>query len=518
MESHSGCPKNEGYEVAVGKETPGLHALPHMGEDDEGVQHASTPAEQGEPPFNAGDRGDPRVLRLQERSSVILASLTSLLEDRKLEGLLRWGGLRGNDHGHSHPTQGGVKDQPDATRALLLEQVYEEMRHKTSSEGVLDGRNYPKLVHALNQIESALALGAKDGDPSVHRLRSAVGQDPRNHPSQGRRYAFGLRGDFQTNSGPNQAKWDGYLPCPVYLEDPKQSRKRCPEDVSKWKLHAPPVEPTSAHFPPEISRWLTRNDFTMNLAKRIDSEHLTMAKQISKATCDLPPDHLVELITKGFVKEWGEVSNPPEGTLFIGNVFLHPEAEKERWRLIFHPYWFNLIVRAGNYHSVQLPRMRTLLKQIDAFDCTVKIDLKCAFFQIKIQEGLFVFRKGGKLYTLTRLPMGASISVLVAQTLSLMVASEFTKRLGVSNGDARSNAFVDDIFCSFNPSSSMAPPDASVIEAMAGTVKALNVTLKVFQLGTKRQLFVRNPLSNPILGSDVVSGRGRSHRLELGGG
>ena len=68
----------------------------------------------------------------------------------------------------------------------------------------------------------------------------------------------------------------------------------------------------------------------MNLAKRIDSEHLTMAKQISKATCDLPPDHWVELITKGFVKEWGEVSNPPEGTLFIGNVFLQGLARATR--------------------------------------------------------------------------------------------------------------------------------------------------------------------------------------------
>ena len=49
-------------------------------------------------------------MRPQGGSSVISASLASLLGDRKLEGSLRWGGLGGNDRGHSRPTQGGVKD------------------------------------------------------------------------------------------------------------------------------------------------------------------------------------------------------------------------------------------------------------------------------------------------------------------------------------------------------------------------------------------------------------------------
>ena len=279
------------------------------------------------------------------------------------------------------------------------------------------------------------------------------------------------------------------------MEDPEPRRKRCAGDVLKWKLHAPKVEATTAKFPPIVDRWLKVNTFMIELANCINSEN-PIAKQLKRATCDLPDVFLQELLDKEIVCEWGQVDEPPAGTLFIGNVFLHPEDEKERWRLIFHPQLFNELVRLKQLQGVNLPRMRGLIKQITEYLCTVKIDLKCAFFQVPIERGIFVFKKKNKLYTLRRLPMGASISVLVAQTLSLMVAEEFISHLKGAFHGYKTNAFVDDIFCSFNPSSVTALTVSTIVEAMEKTTKSLNVTLKIFQLCDNTVSFVRNLLSS----------------------
>lgn len=241
------------------------------------------------------------------------------------------------------------------------------------------------------------------------------------------------------------------------------------------------------------------------MARTIHAKVCPLETQIKKATCSLPDKFLRILLDNGIASYWGEVKNPPADTMFIGNVFLHPEEAKERWRLIFHPYWFNLVVKERRLHSVVLPRMRQIVKMIYDHICTVKVDLKCAFFQIPLERGIFVFRKKGKLYTLNRLPMGASISVLIAQTLSNKVAEVFTEHLGNASTGSKTSAFVDDIFCSFNPSRHAGSVEDWVTEAMNRTVKGLGVTLKLFHCYHPTADLVRDSLSNLVLLGPMVS-------------
>ena len=94
--------------------------------------------------------------------------------------------------------------------------------------------------------------------------------------------------------------------------------------------------------------------------------------------------------------------------------------------------------------------------------------------------------------------MGASISVLIAQTLSLLVAGEFMRQLGGALIKGETTAFVDDIFCSFDlRDRTVGCAEKLVTEAMINTVRKLNVTLKIFQVCTNPAGFVRALLSSP---------------------
>ena len=162
------------------------------------------------------------------------------------------------------------------------------------------------------------------------------------------------------------------------------------------------MEPTIAKFEDNISRWLKAGPLTTDLAYQINAT-TPLDIQLRGATCDLPDEFLNELLAKGVASCWGNMKAVPKNSMFVGNVFLHPEEEKKRWRLIYHPLAFNAEVRRRRLHSVRLPRMRSIVRIVSKYEYTVKVDLKCAFFQIPLEQGIFVFRKGKELYTLNRL-------------------------------------------------------------------------------------------------------------------
>ena len=112
----------------------------------------------------------------------------------------------------------------------------------------------------------------------------------------------------------------------------------------------------------------------------------------------------------------------------------------------------------------------------------MKLDLKCAFFQIPIEPGLFVFRKGTELFTLNRLPMGSSVSVMVAQHLSEQVAERILHNLFANKATSGGEfaVFVDDIFVSFDPICSDVAE--RIRSAVQKTARDLSVTFKICQV------------------------------------
>lgn len=466
------------------KEIPGYDKVPDLDEDPRRVFVPPSQDQQGPVYDNGGNIEDSRVVRLKERSRTILAGASHLLEDWEPKRLPYFGSEGGGDRGCSPSTQDCKGDTPDEPDSLLLECKYAGGHPGWFDTGATRRSDDEALGGNAEKEEGPLAFNKKDGDPDLHRLQCSLSKYTRDHSPQGRRDAPELCRHHSPNFRQGTAAWDGYLPCPVYLEDPKQHRERCPADVLKWELHAPPVEPTTLTFDANIARWLSVNSFTKDLASGVN-EYRTVEEQVRKATCDIPDKFLEELLSKGIAARWGDTKTIPPNTMFIGNVFLHPEEEKKRWRLIYHPIAFNKVVRERKLQAVKLPRMRGILKQVTKYKYTVKVDLKCAFFQIPLESGIFVFRKGKELYTLTRLPMGASISVLIAQSLSLKVAGEFMRQLGGALLKGETTAFVDDIFCSFDlRDRTVGCAEELITEAMTNAVRKLNVTLKIFQVCT----------------------------------
>ena len=234
----------------------------------------------------------------------------------------------------------------------------------------------------------------------------------------------------RTCSGYPQKYGSSKLPCPVYSYDTEG--KPCPDLLKKakdegWELHAPWVEKTTCKLPQHIERWLKKTSFLRSIKDEIRP---SVAKQLKLSNCELDGPHMKTLLNLGYVVPMEDDEND---VWFVGNVFLHPEEDKRRLRLIYHPKLFNEAVRNHKYQTVELPRLRRILDAASSSEVTIKLDLKCAFFQVPIEAGIFCFRYEGRTYSLTRLPMGASISVLIAQTFSTLTVKCISQKIQQCN-------------------------------------------------------------------------------------
>lgn len=429
------------------------------------------------------DKEGIEVARYDQVASGLLDGIAHLLENRELG---RMDGEEGDAVWNSSPSDSEQVDWEEddgapGAHALLLERGDEGGDRRKAADGDGNEEGCVKNCEGFKSRKNKEALDSENCGAGVLGLSNSCGKHPCHNGPQGDPNGPRVRQSLQALGRSVEAVWHGYLPCAPYLEKTKCRRKKPPPGSERWDLHAPEIEVTTAVFPHEVNRWLTVNDFTKTLARHID-EKIPIETQINRATCDLEERFLEDLTRKNIVKEWGDIKSPPEKTLFMGNIFLHAEPDKERWRLIFHPYLFNKMVRLLKLQNVKLPRLREILKQIDEHSFTVKMDLKCAFFQIGIEPGLFCFRRAGRLYTLTRLPMGSSVSVLVAEALSLLFANKVLDRLKSTQmaEEGKACAFVDDIFVSWKqPGSSFAGTMVrNVLSAIHTVACDLNISLK----------------------------------------
>ena len=420
------------------------------------------------------------LARLIETEAAVLAGCNDLLENWKPLGIDSAECHSGVSNFHLSGAQDGCKSKSDVTHPPILEQRYERT-HGGLGNGSSDDSGNERDRGCPSTGRCAEAF---DQENLMQRLRR-LWRSTRGYLCNNKTYydegPKGLPGPLCADQEPASPFWHGYLPCPEYMENPKDRGNSDPGEAF-WKLHAPAVPKSRVEFPYEILRWLSVGEFTKAFSRQISSR-IPIAAQIASATCRVDDEKLRELIEKGFVSEWGTVRQPKGECWYIGNLFLRAERAKERWRLIFHPKAFNEHARRMKLHSTRLPRLRKILKQISMYQCTVKLDLKCAFFQIPIESGMFVFKKGDKLYSLNRLPMGSSVSVMVAQYLSEQVAECIIKHLRTAGvvTRAEANVYVDDIFVSFDPRSEV-DVQSEVQEAIARTRDELHVTFKICQI------------------------------------
>ena len=424
------------------------------------------------------------ILRLTETPSNILAGCHDMLEDWKFGRFGNRGDYRGVCENDSRSTQDGCKGKPNVPDTPVLESGYEGAdsgMHQTRQDHTARDEGYREEPQIERYTE---ALDKEDLVQRLCRLFGSHREDNDHNPPHDSGVFLGIRGEYTAHHKYISPHWHGYLPCPVYMEAPKCCQKRekrkgggGSDSAEDWFLHAPWIAATSLKFEPKVEVWLTEGPYIRCLSSQINAK-TPMKVQIKDATCKLEDRQLKELLEKGLVLRWGTLEKPRREPAFMGNVFLHPEPLKRRWRLIYHPFFFNEHVRLLKLHTTRLPRLRRILNQIVSHKCTLKLDLQCAFFQIPIDPGLFVFRKGTELFTLTRLPMGSSVSVAIAQHLSERVAERILSHLiadrAASGGSC--NVFVDDIFVSFDPTCS--DVDDYVKRAVQATARELSVAFK----------------------------------------
>ncbi|CUG75999.1 unnamed protein product [Bodo saltans] len=117
---------------------------------------------------------------------------------------------------------------------------------------------------------------------------------------------------------------------------------------------------------------------------------------------------------------------PKESVRAWCRVFGLEEAQKGRRRLIVEPRDLNTAWQAV-YPKCSLPNIADILRLVRSADELTQGDMKCYFYQIPLAievQPYYGVQIGKQTYTLTRLPMGATISVFVANAFATTIHRE----------------------------------------------------------------------------------------------
>ena len=451
-------------------------------------EHAAC-AEPGSPIVMGGDFINIGLSRLRRHEGGILVGSAHLLEGGESRGAGGSGGPPKTPFGLKHGPQDVCEGWLQNPVPLVLERTHGDVNLAPSAFREGSRGNGGGTGSMLEEAGCEVPLREADGGAGVSWRKSLGRKCSGDYVALEQRDAACLRQRIRTSLRQSREHWYSQIPSPIYSKHctSKSVRKYLSQAKAEgWLLHAPPVDAIKAVglLPKEAQRWLSDNEFTRSVQAAVEASPM---EQLKVSSCELETAHIEELLERGFVVDWGTMSEPKREPMFVGDVFLHPEPEKKRWRLIFHPKMFNAVVKAWGLQSVELPRLRRILRAIESHLVSGKLDLKCAFFQIPIEPGMFCFRVGSKVYSLTRLPMGSSVSVLVAQALAEMVAGKLRcfveKNVQLNQSKiSYTNVFVDDIFVSVSPDPNWHGDLRAVWQdAMESCANELGVTFKLCQ-------------------------------------
>ncbi|CUI11119.1 unnamed protein product [Bodo saltans] len=168
-------------------------------------------------------------------------------------------------------------------------------------------------------------------------------------------------------------------------------------------------------------------------------------------------------------------------------IFRLLEPVKQRYRLIIEPRDLNDAWKLCGFPHTDLPQIEDIRELVLAADEISVADLKCYYYQLELSEQVrncYGIQIGRKYYRLKRLPMGASISVYVAHTIS-----QFIHR-GLLPGGTRLLTYIDNWYAAGNMTKMYSRAPAILSENLVGTAVTIlgldvDTVHKTIQLGKK---------------------------------
>ena len=127
---------------------------------------------------------------------------------------------------------------------------------------------------------------------------------------------------------------------------------------------------------------------------------------------DLQQCHINEMLKAGIIRKIDEY-DVPEGVASV--LFLVPEEGKRRRRVVVDTVTENVFASPQKFVFRPLER---LFEVVATAEYAMVYDFKAYFYQFKLEDAVqpyFSFRKDQRFYCFTRLPMGFSKAVAVAQ-------------------------------------------------------------------------------------------------------
>ncbi|CUE74388.1 unnamed protein product, partial [Bodo saltans] len=185
-----------------------------------------------------------------------------------------------------------------------------------------------------------------------------------------------------------------------------------------WPLYTPKMPPLDISWASGISeletavRWLTEKDNYFQLLRHCPK------KNRRRFTNHAMTPYVQQLLDADILEPADK-----EKILAWCKVFPLPEPTKQRFRLIIEPRDLNDIWKSTGFPYTSLPQIDDIRRLVlEALGGSITVaDLKCYYYQLELAEDIRNFygvQIGEGFYRLKRLPMGASISVYVAHTIS----------------------------------------------------------------------------------------------------
>jgi hypothetical protein len=184
----------------------------------------------------------------------------------------------------------------------------------------------------------------------------------------------------------------------------------------EWPLYTPKMKPLDLSFAEDVPELVEALSWLNSKKKYDDLLRGLPRKQRRTFQNSQMAGFKVQLLDSGIIEKAER-----KDILSWCKMFALAEPTKRRYRLIIEPRDLNDRWKSEGFPYPSLPQIDDVKALVMASEIITIADLKCYYYQLPLSEEVrnhFGIQLGNEVFRLTRLPIGACISVFVANTIS----------------------------------------------------------------------------------------------------